>query len=157
MADDLPANWHWDVKTSRSTGRVYYLNKHSKESQWELPTGPAPKPSMSQVRASHLLVKHRESRRPASWRQDNITKPKEQALQELQAFRAKIVSGESTFQELASQYSDCSSAKNGGDLGMFGKGQMQAPFEEATYALKVGEMSEPVWTDSGVHIILRTA
>lgn len=33
----------------------------------------------------------------------------------------------------------------------------QKPFEEATYALKVGEMSEPVTTDSGVHIILRTA
>ena len=73
------------------------------------------------------------------------------------AFRGQIVSGEYTFQELASQYSDCSSAKNGGDLGMFGRGQMQAPFEEATFALKVGEMSEPVWTDSGVHIILRTA
>ena len=65
------------------------------------------------------------------------------------------MSEESTFEELASQYSDCSSAKRGGDLGPFGKGQMQKPFEDATFALKVGELSEPVSTDSGVHIIKR--
>ena len=40
--------------------------------------------------------------------------------------------------------------------GRFGRGQMQKPFEEATYALKVGELSDVVDTDSGVHIILRT-
>ena len=73
------------------------------------------------------------------------------------AFRAQIVSGEKKFEELAGQFSDCSSAKRGGDLGMFGRGQMQKPFEDATFGLKVGEMSEAVWTDSGVHIILRTA
>ena len=68
-----------------------------------------------------------------------------------------IVSGESTFEELASQFSDCSSAKRGGDLGPFGRGAMQKPFEDASYALQVGEMSVPVWTDSGVHIIKRVA
>lgn len=34
---------------------------------------------------------------------------------------------------------------------------MQKPFEDATYALQVGELSQPVFTDSGVHLILRTA
>ncbi len=48
------------------------------------------------------------------------------------------------------------SAQRGGDLGFFGRGQMQRPFEEATYALQVGELSGPVFTDSGVHLILRT-
>ena len=72
------------------------------------------------------------------------------------AYREQIVSGEKTFEELASKYSDCSSAKRGGDLGPFHRGQMQKPFEDAAFALKVGELSEPVWTDSGVHIILRT-
>ncbi len=55
------------------------------------------------------------------------------------------------------KYSDCSSAKQGGDLGDFGRGQMQKAFEDATYNLRVDEMSEIVDTDSGLHLILRTA
>ena len=42
-------------------------------------------------------------------------------------------------------------------IGEFGRGQMQKPFEDATYSLKVGEISDIVDTDSGVHIIQRTA
>lgn len=73
------------------------------------------------------------------------------------AYREQIVSGKSTFTELASKYSDCSSAKRGGDLGPFGRGSMQKPFEQAAFALKVGELSSSVDTDSGIHIIERTA
>lgn len=54
-------------------------------------------------------------------------------------------------------YSDCSSARSGGDLGSFSRGQMQHPFEDAAFGLSVGEMSDIVETDSGVHLILRTA
>lgn len=72
------------------------------------------------------------------------------------AYREQIVQGKASFADLASKYSDCSSAKRGGDLGSFKKGAMQKPFEDASFALKVGELSEPVFTDSGVHIILRT-
>lgn len=49
------------------------------------------------------------------------------------------------------------SGTRGGDLGPFGRGQMQKPFEDATFHLQVGELSTVVDTDSGVHIILRTA
>merc|ERR1711976_239696 len=152
MADDVPAEWGWQKRTSSSTGKPYWLNPHTKESQWEKPTGPA----SGMVRASHLLVKHNESRRPSSWRQDKITRTREEALDLLMGYRRQIENGEQTFEELASKYSDCSSAKKGGDLGPFGRGQMQKPFEDVTYSLKVGDLSESVFSDSGVHIVLRT-
>ena len=60
------------------------------------------------------------------------------------------------FASLASTESHCSSARNGGDLGAFSRGQMQGAFEDAAFSLGVGEMSGLVETDSGVHIILRT-
>jgi NIMA-interacting peptidyl-prolyl cis-trans isomerase 1 len=109
-----------------------------------------------QVQARHLLVKHRDSRRPTSWRELNITRTKEEALEIVKACRARIESGEASLKDLASKYSDCNSAQYGGDLGSFGHGQMQQPFEDATFGLKVGELSKPVFTDSGVHIIRRT-
>lgn len=81
---------------------------------------------------------------------------RDSAVSQLKSIRDDIVSGKAKFDDLATRLSDCSSAKRGGDLGPFGRGQMQKPFEEATYALKVGEISDIVDTDSGVHIIMRT-
>lgn len=60
------------------------------------------------------------------------------------------------FATIALTESDCSSSKKGGDLGLFGRGQMQKSFEDATYALRAGELSDIVESDSGIHIILRT-
>jgi peptidyl-prolyl cis-trans isomerase D len=58
------------------------------------------------------------------------------------------------FAELAQEYSeDKGSAQQGGDLGWFGKGKMVEAFEKAAFALKPGEMSEPVKTDFGWHLI----
>lgn len=149
--NDAPLPEGWEMRTSRSTGMTYYLNIHTKESQWERPE------SAAKVCCSHILVKHAGSRRPSSWREENITRSKEEALEILKDYRKQIVSKQASFTDIASKYSDCSSAKRGGDLGMFGKGQMQKPFEEESFKLKVGQLSEPVETDSGVHIILRTA
>merc|ERR1711997_408175 len=132
-------------------------NKFTKQSQWEKPTEAVEVGSDGdKVQASHLSVKHKDSRRPSSWREANITRTKDEALEILKGYRKKIETGDAKFEDLASEFSDCSSAKRGGDLGPFGRGQMQKPFEDATYALKVDELSEPVFTDSGVHIIKRT-
>lgn len=88
--------------------------------------------------------------------QPNITRSKEEAITILRGYESQINGSPSTFSELASVHSDCSSHSSGGDLGWFRPGQMQKPFEDATYALKVGEISDVISTESGVHLILRT-
>ena len=65
---------------------------------------------------------------------------------------------EAKFEELAKEYSKDGSASKGGDLGSFGKGQMVPEFENAAFALKVGEYTEePVKTQYGYHIIYKYA
>jgi len=123
------------------------------------PKVPEKKPERQDESAhcSHLLVKHAGSRRPTSWRQQgNITRTKEDAIQLINHYMVQINSGAAKFEDLAKKYSDCSSAKKGGDLGEFKHGVMQPPFEKAAFGLAPGEMtSQYVETDSGIHIILR--
>ncbi|EMT46788.1 MULTISPECIES: peptidylprolyl isomerase [Anoxybacillus] len=84
------------------------------------------------VKASHILV-------------DDEKTAKE--------IKAKLEKGED-FAKLAKEYSkDTGSAQNGGDLGWFGPGKMVEEFEKAAYALNKGEISEPVKTQFGYHII----
>jgi parvulin-like peptidyl-prolyl isomerase len=67
---------------------------------------------------------------------------------------AKATAKDADFAKLAKQYSqDPGSAANGGDLGYFAKGKMVPAFEEAAFALKVGETSKPIRTVYGYHII----
>lgn len=150
---DGPLPEGWEMRTSRSTGMTYYLNTYTKKSQWERPEAPA---DPGEIRCSHILVKHAESRRPSSWREDKITRSKEEASDLIKSYRKQIVANDSSFVDIATKYSDCSSAKRGGDLGLFGRGQMQQAFEEEAFKLKVGQLSKPVETDSGFHIIFRT-
>ncbi|AIY06560.1 foldase protein [Planococcus sp. PAMC 21323] len=71
--------------------------------------------------------------------------------------KAKLDDG-SDFSELAAEYSiDESNAENGGALGEFGAGEMAPEFEEAAFSMEVDEISEPVETDYGFHIIQVTS
>ncbi|KAJ7492266.1 hypothetical protein FB451DRAFT_1165396 [Mycena latifolia] len=158
----------WEVRMSQSRGRPYFFNTETKESNWERPSElsedqanallSASQQSVrsGQVRASHLLVKHSGSRRPSSWKETNITRSKEEAIEILRGYQAQIGTSADKFGELASQHSDCSSHAQGGDLGWFGPGQMQKPFEQAAYGLQVGQISDVISTDSGVHLVMRT-
>lgn len=66
----------------------------------------------------------------------------------------KINSGEITFEDAAKEYSSCPSKENGGNLGDFGRGQMVPEFDNAVFAMEVGEISEkPVATQFGFHLI----
>jgi len=61
-----------------------------------------------------------------------------------------------TFEQLARQYSTCSSKNKGGNLGEFAKGDMVPEFWNASTKLKIGEISQPVKSKFGYHIIKRT-
>lgn len=83
------------------------------------------------VRAAHILVK---------------------TAYEAQQIKKEIDNGGS-FEAYAKAYSLCPSGKNGGDLGYFGKGQMVKEFEKAAFELPAGEVSKPVYTQFGWHLI----
>ncbi|OGM44956.1 peptidyl-prolyl cis-trans isomerase ssp-1 [Aspergillus bombycis] len=156
----LPAGW--EVRHSNSKNLPYYFNPITKESRWEPPagtdtetlkvymanyhSGPTSRPDGTghgegKIRCSHLLVKHRESRRPSSWRESEITRSKEEAIDILRGHEERIKSGEVSLGDLA--------------IGFFGRGEMQKEFEDAAFALQPGEVSGIVDTASGVHLIER--
>ncbi len=88
-----------------------------------------------QVRAKHILV---------------------QSLNEAVTLKEKISAGED-FSQLAKDHSKCpSGVLTGGDLGLFGRGQMVKPFEDVAFGIDVGQVSGPVQTQFGYHLIQRT-
>lgn len=121
-----------------------------------LSTSTLSKDDAVKIRCRHILVKHKDSRRPSSWKQETVTRTREEAVSYAKALRQLILAGSFTLQELAETESDCMTHKVGGDVGLFGRGVMHKEFEDVAFALKVGEMSDVVESPSGVHIILRT-
>ena len=116
------------------------------------------------VQASHILCKHTESRNPLSRRTgQTITITKSDAMKEITMIHTQLLQFKGTnelfqkFSVIAKNRSDCGSFQNDGDLGIFERGQMQQPFEEGTFSLEIGEMSTVIDTDSGLHLIFRTA
>ena len=87
-----------------------------------------------QVRASHILVESKE---------------------EAESLRNEILNG-AGFDDIAALKSLCPSGAQGGDLGYFSKGQMVKPFEDACFSMKVGDLSEPIQTQFGWHLIQLT-
>jgi peptidyl-prolyl cis-trans isomerase C len=88
-----------------------------------------------EIRASHILVKTEE---------------------EANKLYDEISSGEKKFEDAAAMCSLCPSGAAGGDLGYFGRGMMVKPFEDAAFSLNKGELSKPVETQFGWHLILLT-
>jgi peptidyl-prolyl cis-trans isomerase C len=89
----------------------------------------------SSVKARHILVKNEY---------------------EAQDLIKKINEG-SSFEELAQKFSSCPSSAHGGDLGEFTRGRMVPEFETAAFGLAVDEVSAPIRTQFGYHLIQRYA
>ncbi len=87
-----------------------------------------------QVRASHILVQTEDK---AKWICKELEKGKD-------------------FEKLAKENSYCPSKQNGGDLGFFGKGQMVKEFEDVAFSMKDGQVSKPIKTQFGWHVIKTT-
>jgi len=85
------------------------------------------------VRASHILCKHVGSRNPVSRRTNRpVTISKEDAIKEIQGIIQQVKNDPGRFSNIATERSDCGSFSRGGDLGFFGRGEMQKPFEAAS-------------------------
>jgi peptidyl-prolyl cis-trans isomerase C len=103
-----------------------------------------------QVRARHILIRVQGSPVPAEGKAD-LTDA--EALAKAQEIRKRLQGGED-FAKLAQAESyDSGSGAQGGDLGSFARGRMVPEFEKAAFSLPVGEISEPVKTPFGYHII----
>jgi peptidyl-prolyl cis-trans isomerase C len=90
---------------------------------------------MAQISAKHILVDH-------EYEAKDLLKKLEEGV---------------SFEQLAKDFSNCPSGEQGGDLGSFGKGMMVKPFEDAAFALEVGQTSGIVKTQFGYHLIHRIA
>lgn len=95
------------------------------------------------VRASHILVKLENEATPEQ---------EAEAKKKIEEIQAALKDG-ADFTELANKYSEGPSAPSGGDLGFFSRGQMVKPFEDVAFTMKPGDVSEPVRTRFGYHII----
>jgi len=95
------------------------------------------------VAASHILIKSTP---------EDTDETKAKKKEDLAVIHEQILAGGS-FEELASEHSDCPSSEQGGSLGTFGRGQMVPEFEEAAFGMTAGDISDIVETKFGFHLI----
>lgn len=101
------------------------------------------------VKASHILLAYEGAMRARA------TRSKDEALDQIKALKAEIDGG-ADFAAVAAEHSDCPSASEGGNLGLFSRGQMVPEFDKAVFVMEVGETSDVVETAFGYHLINRT-
>jgi parvulin-like peptidyl-prolyl isomerase len=132
----LASELYQSFKPEESAVKAYY-DQHKSE--------------FDQIKASHILIRFKGSALPAKKDAKELTD--EEALAKAKSIREKILAG-GNFEAIAKAESDdTGSGQNGGSLGVFSHGQMVPPFEQAAYALPKGQLSEPVKTQFGYHII----
>lgn len=118
------------------------------------------KPDFEKLARETYKVKPEEFTRPEQVRVEHVlisikNRSDDEAKQLAEKVFTLAKTGEKSFTDLATEYSDDPSAKNNkGDLGFFAKGRMVKPFEEAAFALeKAGDLAGPVKTNFGYHVL----
>lgn len=126
----------------RSVGKDVAISKADAQAVFD--ANPAQFSKPAQVHARHILIK---TEADASETDTSAAKKK------IDELHKKVTDEKSDFAAVAKESSQCPSAAEGGDLGFFAKSQMVPPFADAAFSMKPGEISEPVKTQFGYHII----
>ncbi len=121
-------------ETEEQEAREFYIENMGRFKQAE------------QIKTSHILIPVEEA---------DTEEMKAEKKQKLEGILEKVRGG-ADFAELAQEHSSCPSKARGGDLGFFPRGQMVGEFDEAAFALEVGQVSDVVETQFGYHIIKLT-
>ena len=132
--NNLKAKFTDDTKISESEMKKYY-----EENKDDFYT--------DTVTASHILLKTIDDNG-----NELSDEKKKEAKKKAEEALKKVKSGED-FAQVAKEYSEDSTASNGGELGTFGRGQMVSEFENAAFSMKPGEISDIIKTQYGYHII----
>ena len=111
----------------------------------------AHKGDYEEAKARHILIRFKGSPVPLKPNQQDLSE--EEALAKTKAIRERIVKGEDFAAVAKAESDDLGSGAKGGDLGAFGHGRMVPAFEEAAFKLPIGEVSQPVKTQFGWHLI----
>ncbi len=109
------------------------------------------KQEYEQVTASHILIRFKGSSVALRPGEKDLTE--EEALAKAKELREKIVKGGDFAAISKAESDDTGSGANGGSLGTFGRGRMVPVFEQAAFSLPVGEVSEPLKSQFGYHLI----
>lgn len=140
LRDKIYADVTKNITISDAEVKKYYDD--NKETLFKVP---------EQIQVSHILIKFNV---PEG--QELTEQLKKEANDKIKAVQEKLKSGED-FAALAKSYSeDTASKENGGDIGFISAGQTIKEFEDAAFALKVGEVSDIVETTFGYHLIKAT-
>ncbi|HEX5431615.1 MAG TPA: peptidylprolyl isomerase [Bryobacteraceae bacterium] len=110
------------------------------------------KKDWDQLTARHILIRFHGSQVPLKLGEKDLTEA--EALQKAKDLRAKIVAGAKFADVAQAESDDVGSGANGGELGSFGRGAMVPEFENAAFSLPIGQVSQPVKSAYGYHLIL---